>query len=719
MKKKTVAFVLLACLFFTAAFAEDGYRLWLRYDRIPNGQMLAAYRSRIGSVAVLGQSPTLSVAGDELVKGLSGLLGIRQTTGATIGEHSIVIGTIAAPAIGGTGIETRGLGEEGFLIAFRKIAGKQCLIITGNTDKGVLYGSFYFLQQLQQQKNFASIPVASSPKLQLRVLNHWDNMNRSVERGYAGFSLWKWHLLPGYIDQRYIDYARANASIGINGTVVNNVNANALMLTKEYLVKVKALADVFRPYGIRLYLSAKFSAPIEIGRLKTADPLDPEVRDWWKKKIDEIYSYVPDFGGLLVKANSEGQPGPQNYRRTHADGANMLAEALAPHNGIVMWRAFVYSNEVPVDRTKQSYNEFKPFDGQFRNNVLVQVKNGPLDFQPREPFHPLFGAMPKTPLMMEFQLTQEYLGQGTQLVYEAPLMKEVLDADTYAYGKGSTVARVIDGSADRHTLTGIAGVSNIGDDRNWCGHPFAQANWYAYGKLAWDHNRSSEQIADEWIRMTFSNDPSFVGPVKQMMLSSRETMVHYMTPVGLHHIMGDGHHYGPSPWSDKLGRADWNPVYYHKADSLGLGFARNSKGTNALEQYAPEVRKIYEDLSDCPEEYLLWFHHVGWNYRMRSGRTLWNELCFRYYQGVEEVRAMQQLWNQTKSQVDEERFNHVRMLLSVQEKEAVWWRNACLLYFATFSKKPIPTDYAQPEHTLDYYKSLRFQFVPGNGNNGN
>ncbi len=719
MKHKLCLIVILVFISCQVLHAEDGYRLWLRYDKITDATVLSAYKTQISGIAAQGQSPTLTAAAEELAKGLSGLLDKKITTQPSVQAHSIIIGTIGSPVIGNTGIETRGLGEEGFLIVTKKMAGKNCIIITANTDKGVLYGSFHFLQQLQQHRNIATLSIVSSPKMQLRVLNHWDNMNRSVERGYAGFSIWKWHLLPGYIDQRYIDYARANASIGINGTVVNNVNANVQMLSPEYLVKVKALADVFRTYGIKIYLSAKFSAPIELGRLKTADPFDPEVKEWWKKKADEIYRYIPDFGGFVVKANSEGQPGPQNYKRTHADGANMLADALAPHKGIVMWRAFVYSNETPIDRTKQSYNEFKPFDGQFKSNVLVQVKNGPLDFQPREPFHPLFGAMPKTPLMMEFQLTQEYLGQGTNLVYEAPLMKEVLDADTYTQGKGTMVASVIDGSADQHTLNGIAGVSNIGDDRTWTGHPFAQSNWYAYGRLAWDHSLSSEKIAEEWIRMTYSNTPLFISNTKKMMLSSRETMVNYMTPLGLHHIMGDGHHYGPSPWSDRLGREDWNPVYYHKADSVGVGFERSSKGSNALEQYAPEIRKMYDALADCPDEYLLWFHHVNWNHKMRSGLTLWEALCKKYYSGVDEVREMQKSWDGLKSFVDEERFKHVKMLLAVQEKEAVWWRNACLLYFSTFSRKPIPSQYEKPEHTLDYYRSLRPLFVPGNGNNGN
>ncbi|HEY1018229.1 MAG TPA: alpha-glucuronidase family glycosyl hydrolase, partial [Sediminibacterium sp.] len=675
--KKLLYALLLLLLYALPVLAEDGYRLWLRYDKISNPTLLSTYQSQVTAVYAEGHSEILNAAKEELTHGFSGLLDRKITVASTLTDNSIVIGTPqSSPLIASLQLsQLEQLSSEGFTIFSRKIKEKNCIIIAANTDAGVLYGSFHLLQLAQTQQKIINLAVISSPRIQLRILNHWDNLTRTVERGYAGFSIWKWHLLPGYIDPRYKDYARANASIGINGTVINNVNANAQILTKEYLQKVAALAKVFRAYGIKIYLSARFSAPIEIGKLKTADPLQPEVKEWWKKKVDEIYTYIPDFGGFVVKANSEGQPGPQNYQRTHADGANMLADALAPHKGIVMWRAFVYSNETPVDRTKQAYNEFKPFDGQFKGNVIVQVKNGPLDFQPREPFHPLFGALPKTPVMMEFQLTQEYLGQGTTLVYQAPLIKEVLDADTYRNGKGTTVASVIDGSAEKHTLSGIAGVANIGDDRNWCGHPFAQSNWYAYGKLAWDPSISSDKIAADWIRMTFTNDPAFVSTTKKMMLASRETVVNYMTPLGLHHIMGDGHHYGPSPWSDRLGRADWNPVYYHRADTAGIGFDRTEKGSNALEQYAPEVRKIYQDPATCPEEYLLWFHHVSWKQSLRSGKTLWEELCAKYYGGVEEVRSMQKNWELLKGKVDEERFSHVRMLLAVQEKEAVWWRN--------------------------------------------
>jgi alpha-glucuronidase len=615
--------------------------------------------------------------------------------------------------IGKSGLKDKG--ADAFLIQSSNGNSGATIIIAGNTDKGALYGVFHFLRLLQNGSSLKNLSIVSAPKIQHRILNHWDNLDRTVERGYAGFSIWDWHKLPDYIDPRYKDYARANASVGINGTVLTNVNANALVLTDQYLEKVAALANVFRPYGIKVYLTARFSAPIEIGGLKTADPLDTAVQGWWKRKTAAIYRFIPDFGGFLVKANSEGQPGPQNYGRNHADGANMLADAVAPHGGIVLWRAFVYSNETPEDRFKQAYNEFKPLDGSFRKNVVVQVKNGPIDFQPREPFHPLFGAMPKTPLAMEFQLTQEYLGFATHLVYLPSLFKEVLDADTYAKGAGSTVAEVVDGSLEGHTLSAMAGVANIGNDRNWTGHPFGQANWYAYGRLAWDHTLTEEQLAEEWIRQTFGALQALVDTIRKIMLTSHEALVNYMTPLGLHHIMGYGHHYGPAPWYDKAPRADWNPTYFHKADKDGIGFDRTAKGSNALAQYSPEVRKQYENVNTCPEEHLLWFHHVRWDHKMKSGRTLWEELCAKYYEGVNSVRAMQKSWNTMKPYVDAERFEQVRMLLVIQEKEAVWWRNSCLLYFQTFSGMPIPAQYEQPDKTLKYYKNLRFPFAPGNG----
>ncbi len=705
-----LAFMLFALL----PRAEDGYRLWLRYDKIADATLHRTYSNQLQAISIKGTSPTLSVAKAELLSGLQGLLGKTIPVDQQLRRPGVVIATKDQMTNGISGIDYAALGREGFAISSMKSSGQNQILITANTDIGLLYGVFHFLRLLQTHQPIDRLTITSIPKIQHRVLNHWDNLNRHVERGYAGISIWNWHQLPGYLDQRYTDYARANASIGINGTVLTNVNANALVLTPPYLQKVKALADVFRPYGIRVYLTARFSAPIESGELKTADPLNDSVRTWWKEKAAEIYRYIPDFGGFLVKANSEGQPGPQNYGRSHADGANLLADAVAPFGGIVMWRAFVYTNENPEDRVKQAYSEFKPLDGKFNKNVFVQVKNGPLDFQPREPFSPLFGTMPQTPLMMEFQITQEYLGQATHLVFEAPLFKEVLQSDTYQQGNGSTVAKVIDGNLHNYPMTGIAGVANIGNERNWTGHPFGQANWYTFGRLSWDHAFSAKQIAEEWIRQTFTNDSDFVSSTTNIMLASYENMVHYMTPLGLHHIMGTGHHYGPAPWISNAGRPDWNPVYYHRADSLGIGFDRTSTGSNAIAQYAPELKELFGNIKTCPEKYLLWFHHVPWNHKMQSGKTLWEELCLNYQKGVEGVRAMQQQWRNTKNFVDTERYRQVEMLLAIQEEEAVWWRDACLQYFQTFSQKPLPPGVEKPKHPLQYYQQLRFPYAPGN-----
>jgi alpha-glucuronidase len=712
----TLTGVFIMFLFQPDASGEDGYRLWLRYDVISNAEVGNAYRSVIRQMLVEGNSATIKVMKEELQSGLGGMLGKEIPFVSQLKETGTLVagtpGTSALIASLSLKDTLKKVGDEGYLLKECLLSGKKCIMIAANTDFGLLYGAFHLLRLMQNHENLDHINLISIPSTRFRLLNHWDNLNRTVERGYAGFSLWNWNLLPDYLSPRYKDYARANASVGINGTVLTNVNANALVLTPQYLEKAAALANVFRPYGIRVYLTARFSAPMEIGGLPTADPLDDKVIAWWQQKIDEIYHYIPDFGGFLVKANSEGQPGPQQYGRTHADGANMMARALSPHGGIVMWRAFVYDNAIPEDRAKQAYNEFKPLDGSFEKNVLVQVKNGPIDFQPREPFHPLFGAMPATPLMMEFQITQEYLGQGTHLVYLAPLFKECLESDTYAKGKGSPVSAIIDGSLENHTITGIAGVSNIGDDRNWCGHPFAQSNWYAFGRLAWDLSLSSERIAEEWIRMTFTHDPNFIAPVKKMMLDSREITVNYMTPIGLHHIMAMGHHHGPGPWVDK-GRADWTSVYYHRADSAGIGFDRTSKGSDAVSQYFPEVMQRFESPLTCPESLILWFHHLGWDYKLSSGRTVWEELCYRYYNGASSVQKMQQLWNSLEGMIDQERFDHVKALLAIQVKEAIWWRNACVLYFQTFSRRPIPETLEEPKHTLEYYRNIKEYYMPG------
>lgn len=705
--------ILLFILVSTGLRAEDGYRLWMRYDRISDHSLLRSYQHTIRGIRIEGSSPTLDIVRKELEDGLSSMLDKNIRSSSTLFTGVVIAGTFDSPALQSLQPHGTLTSAEGYIIRQVTLGKKKVIAIAARSDIGVLYGAYHLLRLMQTHQPLEKLNITASPKVKIRVLNHWDNLDRTVERGYAGFSLWNWHKLPDYKEPQYADYARANASIGINGTVLTNVNANSLVLSPAYLRKVAALAGIFRPYGIKVYLTARFSAPIELGNLKTADPLDADVQAWWKRKADEIYSLIPDFGGFLVKANSEGQPGPQNYHRSHAEGANMLARAVKKHGGIVMWRAFVYDDKVPDDRAKQAYTEFKPLDGMFDENVLVQVKNGPIDFQPREPFHPLFGAMSRTPLMMEFQITQEYLGFSTHLVYLASMFRETLGSDTYARGKSSTVARIVDGSLDNHSLTGMAGVANIGTDRNWCGHPFAQANWYAFGRLAWDHSLTSEAIADEWIRMTFSTDKTCVQQLKSMMLGSHEAAVRYMTPLGLHHIMGWSHHYGPAPWIANKPRADWTSVYYHKADSLGIGFDRTSGGSNALAGYADPVRKKYEHIDSIPSKYLLWFHHVSWNKRLASGRTLWDELCLEYQRGVDDVRQMQRQWKSVKDKIDTERHVQVSELLSVQEKEAVWWRNACLLYFQTFSTMPLPPGVEAPDQTLQYYQQLEFPYSPG------
>ena len=557
------------------------------------------------------------------------------------------------------------------------------ITLTSPTETGLLYAAYHLLRMQATGQNVTATQTTENPAYSLRILNHWDNMDRTVERGYAGQSLWNWEELPNTLSDRYKEYARANASIGINGTVLNNVNASPQILSTEYLQKVKALADIFRPYGLRVYLSVNFASPMALDSLSTADPLDKKVIRWWKNKVKEIYRIIPDFGGFLVKANSEGQPGPCDFGRTHAEGANMLADALKPYKGIVMWRAFIYSPS-DADRAKQAYLEFEPLDGQFRNNVIVQVKNGPIDFQPREPYSPLFSAMQHTPLMAEFQVTQEYLGHSNHLAYLAPMWKEFFEFVTPA------------------SLKAVAGVANIGTDTNWCGHTFAQANWYAFGRLSWQPSLSSEHIADEWLKQTFDFQPSDINAqLKKMMLDSHEAVVNYMMPLGLHHIFAWGHHYGPEPWCNIPGaRPDWLPSYYHRADKQGIGFDRSSKGSNAVAQYPENLSKQYDNISTCPEEYLLWFHHVPWNYRMKSGRILWDELCYHYDNGVRQVRDFQKIWDAAEKYIDAERFHEVQSALKIQARDAVWWKDACLLYFQKFSSMPIPYEIERPIHEL-------------------
>ena len=570
--------------------------------------------------------------------------------------------------------------------------------ITASNPIGLLYGA-YELIRLQNtdayntgsgnQQNFSkAIDETEKPQVGLRILNHWDNLDGSIERGYAGKSIFKWEEIKlgkngkgGSISKslhdRLITYARANASLGINGSVLNNVNASPKMMTAEYINKVKIIANILRPYGIRVYLSINFASPMALGYTKTADPLDKKVQQWWKKKAKEIYATIPDFGGFLVKANSEGQPGPGDYHRTHADGANMLADAVKPYGGIIMWRSFVYgANHKGEDRVKQAVSEFKGMDGKFRDNVILQSKNGPLDFQPREPYAPIFDNIKQTPQIAELQITQEYLGQSKHLTYLAPMWKEFF------------------GFVNPDRLVGISGVANIGDDANWCGHPFSQANWYAFGRLAWNPSLTAEEIAHEWLVQTYENqDEQFTKPVEMMMMTSREACVNYMMPLGLHHIFKFDHHYGPEPDGFIASYPlEWCPVYYHKADAQGVGFDRSSKGTDAVGQYPEPYRSIYDNIATCPEEYLLWFHHVPWTYKMKSGSTLWQELCMKYNMGVAMVEVYRDFWHTSAKQYmkgHEQEWQHTDSLLNVQLENAKEWRNTCLKYFQTFSKMKI------------------------------
>ena len=570
--------------------------------------------------------------------------------------------------------------------------------ITASNPIGLLYGA-YELIRLQNtdayntgsgnQQNFSkAIDETEKPQVGLRILNHWDNLDGSIERGYAGKSIFKWEEIKlgkngkgGSISKslhdRLITYARANASLGINGSVLNNVNASPKMMTAEYINKVKIIANILRPYGIRVYLSINFASPMALGYTKTADPLDKKVQQWWKKKAKEIYATIPDFGGFLVKANSEGQPGPGDYHRTHADGANMLADAVKPYGGIIMWRSFVYgANHKGEDRVKQAVSEFKGMDGKFRDNVILQSKNGPLDFQPREPYAPIFDNIKQTPQIAELQITQEYLGQSKHLTYLAPMWKEFF------------------GFVNPDKLVGISGVANIGDDANWCGHPFSQANWYAFGRLAWNPSLTAEEIAHEWLVQTYENqDEKFTKPVEMMMMTSREACVNYMMPLGLHHIFKFDHHYGPEPDGFIASYPlEWCPVYYHKADAQGVGFDRSSKGTDAVGQYPEPYRSLYDNIETCPEEYLLWFHHVAWDYKMKSGSTLWQELCMKYNMGVAMVEVYRDFWHTSAKQYmkgHEQEWQHTDSLLNVQLENAKEWRNTCLKYFQTFSKMKI------------------------------
>jgi alpha-glucuronidase len=669
------------------AVADDGYRLWLRYDPISDPARLSDCQKTFAGLMVLGDSPTVSAIKSELSNGLGGLTHQTLAYVSSVDRDGLlIVGTPQnSPVIASLPWvkELSNLGSEGYSIRSTSIAGHTVTVIASTGELGTLYGAFDLLRRIQTGAPVSHILVDEQPKLKLRLLNHWDNLDGKIERGYSGKSIFTWSPAP--LDKnRLRDYARANASIGINGTVLNDVNGNSHYLDAEHLKREAEIAEVLRPYGIRVYLTSKFSAPTEIGGLKTADPLDSDVTAFWRNKADEIYTLIPDFGGFLVKANSEGQPGPLTYNRTHADGANMLATALAPHGGIVMWRAFVYGKRAggrAGDRTAQAYDQLRDFDGHFATNVLLQVKNGPIDFQPREPFHPLFGAMPNTQLMAELEIVQEYTGEGKQLVYLGTMWQEFLESDTYANGPGSTVKNIIEDKLHAQKLTGIAGVANISNVTNWCEHPFAQANWYAFGRLAWNPDLTADEIANEWVPMTFTSDSNAVNKIVKIMMGSREAFVSYETPLGLTHLMGEPSHYVPKPSSR---------MAYHHADTNGLGFDRTDNGSTGVDCYQPVVRATFADVKTCPENLVLWFHHIPWNYKMASGKTMWDELCLHYQSGVNWVRETQITWKSLAGEIDTEEYQLVSRKLVVQENDAEHWRNVCLTYFHGFSKLPYP-----------------------------
>ena len=690
---KKAALLIAFCIFFGIKLqAQKGYHLWLDYSAYADSNLLKGHK--LGYYFNTDDSIARS-AKKEFQKAVFELTNQIAIPQGEKKAHWLFISQST----------NENIKKEGFHL----YSNDNQIIVEAKDSKGLLYGTFKLINLIQRGESLKGLDLLSNPKIALRMLNHWDNLDRTVERGYAGNSIFDWHTLPKYINPRYIDYARANASIGINSVSLTNVNANAQALTPAYLQKVKALADTFRPYGIRVFLTARFSAPIEIGGLATADPLDENVARWWKEKAAEIYRLIPDFGGFLVKANSEGQPGPQNYKRNHADGANMLAKALAPFGGDVIWRAFVYSEFDNTDRAKQAYNEFVPLDGQFEENVIIQIKNGPIDFQPREPFHPLFGAMPNSHIGMEFQITQEYLGFGTHLAYLPVLFSEVLKSHTYK--NNNTVADLLVQKNSSKSL--IAGVSNIGSELNWTMHPFGQANWYGFGKLAWDPDADVEQIAKEWVASTLTQDAAATTKITQMMLESREAVVNYTGSLGLHHLFDTGHHYGPGPWVSNLSRPEWNPTYYHQADENGIGFDRTESGSNATAQYAVELQKRWNNPKACPEELLLWFHHLPWDYKLNSGLSLWEQLTLNYQKGVKDIARFQKTWQGLSFEIHPQIFKQVEMLLRIQYDEALWWKDASISYFQQFSKQALPKGVEPPLHDLNYYQSLKFPFAPG------
>ncbi len=685
----------------TELAGEDGSKLWLRYAKVPNAADYTPVAQRVvADMAIPDMATiptTMGITRQELVNGLKGMIGYREPQpGGPTRRDDILFGTPKNSAkIKGLNLdaELQKLGDEGFVLRSVTMDDNPVTVIASQSDIGVLYGAFHFLRLIATERPIDKLNVSEMPAMKIRMTNHWDNITGSIERGYAGRSLWfsSAFAQEGWKpDARVAEYARFQASLGMNGACLNNVNATADLLRPENLAKIALIADMMRPYGVRVYLSANFGAPRSIGGMQTNDPNDPAVQEWWKKKADEIYQVIPDFGGMLVKANSEGQPGPKDYNRTHAEGANCLAAGFAPHNGIVIWRAFVYDDNVDPDRVKRAYKEFMPLDGKFLPNVLVQIKNGPLDFQPREPFHPLFGGLTKTSFLAELQPSQEYLGQARHLVYLGTMWEEFLQADTFAKGPGSTVAKVLEAKVQPVAMTGIAGVLNPGLDANWTGHHFSQANWYALGRMAWNPKLSARAIAEEWTRMTFTSDAAVVKTiVDDIMMPSREAFLNYTMPLGLHHLIG-GDHYAPMPQNSGGPRRDWTAVYYHQADKEGIGFDRTRKGDGYVDQYFKPLSDMFDSLETCPEQYLLWFHHLPWDYKMKSGKTLWTELVEHYDKGVTGARAMRKTWAGLADKIDARRHKEVSDRLAVQVADALSWRNRILQYFANINGLPVP-----------------------------
>ena len=682
---------------------NSGYNMWLNYKPIQDPKILNYYRSSLTNIVFQHSSKTTIVIKEELSKALEKLLDEKVVFNNKVQKGSLIFlnskYSIHRKYVSKKTIsELETIGNEGYLILNKKLNGNKTTLILANSDIGLLYGSFHLLRLIQTRQNLSKIDIKESPKVKYRIANHWDNLDRSVERGYAGLSIWNWEELPLKISRRYKDYARFCASIGINSVVINNVNADARFISTENLKKIAILEDIFSPYGLKIFIAINFNSPQIIGNLDTADPLNEKVVYWWKKKVEEIYQYIPHMGGFLVKADSEGQPGPNSYGRTHADGANMLAKSLTPYQGVVMWRAFVYGKK-QKDRIREAYDEFKPLDGLFDDNVIIQVKKGPLDFMPKEPFSPLLGALKNTNTMIEFQVTQEYLGNENHLLYKGAMYDEILKSDTYAEGKGTLVGDVISGKTYDYKHTGMAGVVNPGMAENWTGHPFVQSSWYAFGRLAWNYKEDPWIIAKDWVKMTFSNNEEVVKKIIKIMKLSERAAVNYREPLGLTHI-GNSSHYGPAPWSSRSN-------YFHQADEYGLGYDRSKTGSNAIAQYNEPLQSLFNNKKTTPEELLLWFHHVSWEYKMKSGMSMWEELVAHYYKGVEEVKEIQKLWSTLSGVIEKEKFTEIDNLLKRQLHDAIIWRDSCVLYFQLFSKKIIPSDYEKPLHELEFYKKLK------------